>query len=142
MKRFFKPLFWFTVCFGTFKVLFALYNLINPIPLAKIIISGAGVESLIHSDSMAQNMGGTITPFIWGLLITSILVLISAFMMNKEMKTGYWLYILTNVFLFMFFFYGGFNLFPGLEYLSVFPLLGAILYTLVLDKFWDKSNRV
>jgi hypothetical protein len=81
-------------------------------------------------------MSTQVIPFLWGFLVTSCLTVVSVFIMRMKKRTGFYIYLLVNAFLTLFFFYAGFNFFPGLQYLSVFPLIGVMLYIAVLDYFW------
>lgn len=140
MKQYFVPLSLFSLVFALLKMAFSVFSLINPLPFSSFLFHAFGVNSLFDSASMAENMSTSVTPFLWGFLITSALVAISVLLMRRKMRMGFYLYFLVNVFLMLFFFYAGFNLFPGFEYLSVLPLLGILLYILHLDYFWSKES--
>ncbi|MCG9912198.1 MAG: hypothetical protein MH137_12970 [Flavobacteriales bacterium] len=141
MKRFFPALFWGTQVFGYLKVIAACYGLFNSDMISKYLIAGAGIESIVQSQSMAKNMAASVVPFIWGFLITSLLLLLGSFLMKKEKRIGFYLYTATNAFLILFFFYAGFNMFPGLEYIAVIPFFGILLHVWVMDAFWHKTEN-
>jgi hypothetical protein len=140
MKQYFVPLSLFSLVFALLKMAFSVFSLINPLPFSSFLFHAFGVNSLFDSASMAENMSTRVTPFLWGFLITSALVAISVLLMRRKMRMGFYLYFLVNVFLMLFFFYAGFNLFPGFEYVAVLPLLGILLYISMLDYFWFKKS--
>lgn len=140
MKRFFKPLFWFTFIFGLAKIIFASYGLLNMQFVASKIMQGVGAESAMNSVELSKNLAHTTAPYLWGLLITSILLVIAALVMNMGKRWGFFLYCLTSAFLVIFFFYASFNYFPVLIYLSPLPLIGTLLYVSVLEKFWYNTK--
>jgi hypothetical protein len=98
------------------------------------------VSSLFDSASMAENMSTRVIPFLWGFLITSALVVVSVLLMRRRKRMGFYLYFAVNVFLMLFFFYAGFNLFPGFEYVAVLPLLGILVYISMMDYFWFSES--
>lgn len=136
MIKFFKPLFWFTVVFGLAKTAFALYGLFNMSFIASKIMQGVGAESAMNSVVLSKNLAHTTAPYLWGLLITSVLLTVSAFVMNRGKRWGFFLYCLTSGFLIVFFFYASFNYFPVMIYMAPLPFIGILLYTMVLEKFW------
>lgn len=136
MKRFFKPMFWFTVVFGVLKFFFALYGLFNSSFVASKIMQGVGAESAMNSVVLSRNLAKTAVPYLWGLLITSVLLVIAAFIMRAGKRWGFFLYAFTSAFLACFFFYASFNYFPVLLALSLLPLIGVLAYVTVLEQFW------
>ena len=141
MKLFFKVLCWFTITFGLAKFLFAIYGLFNTDVMATFIMRGVGAESAAYSGVLSRNLGATTEPFLWGLLVSSFLLVVSAWLMKSGKRLGFYLYCLTSALLAIFFFYSGFNFFPVTTYMSMLPLLGVMLYVSVLENFWSKKTQ-
>lgn len=141
MKLFFKALCWFTIVFGLAKFVFALYGLVNTDKIATFIMMGVGAESAAYSGVLAKNLGSTTVPFLWGLLVSSALLVVSGFGMKAGRRWGFYLYALTSALLVVFFFYASFNFFPVMVYLSALPLIGTLLYITVLENFWFNGKR-
>lgn len=141
MKLFFKALCRFTIVFGIAKFVFSIYGLLNTDKIATFIMMGVGAESAAHSGVLSKNLGATTVPFLWGLFVSSLLLVVSAFVMKAGRRWGFYLYALTSALLVIFFFYASFNFFPVMVYLSVLPLLGALLYVTVLQFFWFNGKR-
>lgn len=141
MKLFFKALCWFTIVFGLAKFVFALYGLLNTDKIATFIMMGVGAESAAYSGVLSKNLGATTIPFLWGLLLSSVLLVVSGFGMKAGRRWGFYLYTLTSALLVIFFFYASFNFFPVMVYLSALPLIGTLLYITVLENFWFNGKR-
>lgn len=141
MKYFFKALCWFTILFGLGKLAFSIYGLLNTDRIATFIMMGVGADSAAHSGVLAKNLGATTVPFLWGLLVSSVLLTIAGWVMSKGKRWGFYLHALTSALLVIFFFYAGFNFFPVMGYLTVLPLLGSLLYVTVLQYFWFNKPR-
>jgi hypothetical protein len=140
MKRLFIPFSLFSLVFACLKMAFSLFSLINPLPFSTFLFHAFGVNSLFDSATMAKNMSTRVIPFLWGFLITSALVVVSVLLMRRKKRAGFYLYFAVNVFLMLFLFYAGFNLFPGFEYVAVLPLLGILLYISMMDYFWFSES--
>lgn len=141
MKRLFTFLCWFTIIFGTAKFVFAVYGLLNTSVIASYIMMGVGAESAAYSGVLAKNLAGTTIPFLWGLLVSSLLLVVSAWVMKSRKRWGFYLYCLTSMLLVSFFFYASFNFFPVMVYLSALPLIGMLLYVTVLENFWHNKKQ-
>lgn len=141
MKKFFTALCWFTMLFGTAKFVFAVYGLMNTSRIAQFIMMGVGADSAAHSGILSKNLARTTLPFLWGLLVSSLLLIAAAYIMKRGKRIGFYLYAFTSALLAMFFFYGSFNYFPVLVYGSVLPLVGTLLYVTVLEYFWYNGSR-
>jgi len=136
MKRLFTFLCWFTIIFGTAKFAFAIYGLLNTSVIAQYIMMGVGAKSAAYSGVLAKNLAATTIPFLWGLLVSSFLLVVSAWVMKARKRWGFYLYCVTSMLLVSFFFYASFNFFPVMVYLSALPLIGMLLYVTVLENFW------
>jgi CHASE2 domain-containing sensor protein len=141
MKLFFKALCWFTITFGLAKFFFAVYGLFNTDVMATFIMRGVGAESAAYSGVLSKNLGSTTEPFLWGLLVSSFLLVVSAWLMKAGKRLGFYIYCLTSALLVIFFFYSSFNFFPVTIYMSMLPLLGVMLYISVLENFWFKKTQ-
>jgi hypothetical protein len=133
---FFKILCWFTIIFGSVKFIFSVWGLLNTDVIATFIMMGVGAESAAYSKILSKNLGATTVPFLWGLLVSSFLLVIAAFVIKAGKRWGFYLYVITSSFLMCFFFYSSFNFFPITIYGSALPLLGCFLYITVLEFFW------
>lgn len=141
MKRFFKALCWFTIVFGLAKFVFSVYGLFNTDKIATVIMMGVGAESAAFSGVLSKNLGATTVPFLWGLLVSSVLLVVAGWVMKAGRRWGFYLYAFTSALLVIFFFYASFNFFPVMVYMSALPLLGTLLYVSVLQYFWFNEKR-
>ena len=140
MPRLFSIIFFSSLSVSILRILFSIWGIFNPEPIAREIVSSAGVQSLVKSSTVADGMSLYVRYVMILILITSILVIYSGLLMNKQNKFGFYLNIFTNFILIFTACYAGYNMFPGLQYLSALPLIGILMYSMVLDNFILKKR--
>lgn len=138
--KLFKPLFYFTVVWSIIKIIISIYGILNPYVVGNFIVQSSGVESLTGSASVGTGMGKSAMFAILTNMFTSILNLIGALLMNKRKRIGFYLYCFSGLMIATVCYYSGVNMFPSLEYIAIFPLIGILAYTMVLEYFWNNKQ--
>ena len=141
MPRIFSIVFYTSLTVSILRILFSLWGLFNPEPIARQIVSSAGVLSLIKSASVTDGMSLYVRYVMILLLITSIIVIYSGILMRNQKRSGFFLNLFANFILIIASCYAGYNMFPGLQNLSVLPLIGILMYSLTMDYFMQKKSN-
>ncbi|MBL0913241.1 MAG: hypothetical protein IBJ09_12805 [Bacteroidia bacterium] len=136
----FKVAFGISLLFFAAKMAFCLLGLFNPELIASRVVGAAGVKSIMHSASVTSQMSGYVYNVVAVIGISSLLAMAGIWLMKRRKSAGFVLYALVNVLLGAAAMYAGYNMFGGLEFLAVLPLLGILMYVWSLDHFMLKKQ--
>lgn len=122
-----------------FKMIASLLGLIFPVWIAKKVVQIAGVSGIVTSRTVTQGMSKYVIWVMAILAISSVLTYIAVYFMYKKHKWAFYFYALVQTLLAFALMYAGFNIYAGIEYLSVFCLLGILIYVFNWEYFRKSS---
>lgn len=131
----FNLAFGISLLFFTVKMLFCITGLVRPELIASAVVGAAGVKSVMHSSTVTAGMSVYVYNVVAVIGISSLLAISGVWLMKRGKKAGFVLYALVNTALGAAAMYAGYNMFGGLEYLALLPLLGILMYVWNLERF-------
>lgn len=131
----FNLAFGISLLFFAVKTAFCLTGIFRPDLIASQVVGAAGVKSIMHSATVTSQM----YPYVYNVVgligISSLLAIAGVWLMKRRKPAGFILYAFVNILLGAAAMYAGYNMFGGLEYLAVLPLLGILMYVWNLEYF-------
>lgn len=124
----FKIVYAISLIFFVLKLIFGLFGLIKPEFIASKVVKIAGVTSIMNSRTVTSGMSKYVITVMLVLLTSSILGFIGVELMRRKKQIGFYLYAFVQIVVAALLMYSGFNIYAGLQYLSLLALLGILLY--------------
>ena len=124
----FKIVYAISLIFFVLKLIFGLFGLIKPEFIASKVVEIAGVTSIMNSRTVTSGMSKYVITVMLVLLTSSTLGFIGVELMRRKIHIGFYLYAIVQIVVAALLMYSGFNIYAGLQYLSLLALLGILLY--------------
>lgn len=124
----FKFVYAISLIFFVLKLIVGCFGLIKPEFIASKVVEVAGVTSIMNSRTVTLGMSKYVITVMVVLLSSSILGFMGIEFMRRKKQFGFYIYALVQIIVAALLMYSGFNIYAGLQYLSIIPLLGILLY--------------
>lgn len=124
----FKIVYTISLIFFILKLIFGIFGLIKPEFIASKVVEVAGVTSIMNSRTFTTGMSKYVITVVTVLLISSVIGYIGVELMRRKKKYGFYIFASVQVVVAALLMYCGFNIYAGLQYLSLIALLGILLY--------------
>lgn len=135
----FKITYAISLAFFILKMVLSILGFIFPSKIASKVVEIAGVSSIMHSRTVTTGMSKYVYVVVAVLALSSILSFIGVWFMKRKIVYGFWFYALIQVITAAMFMYCGFNIYAGIQYLSLFGLFGIGMYIFNWEYFSKRS---
>lgn len=120
-------------------MLVGLFGLIKPSFIASKVVEIAGVTSIMNSRTVTDGMAKYVLVVMSILLVSSMITFVGVLLMKNKKMLGFYIYISTQIIVAALLMYCGYNIYAGLQYLSLFCFVGILMYVWNWE-FFSKSK--